>query len=72
MERPHSGIQVNNSPAKSVLFFLLKVYLFIYSWLWWVSVAVHRLSLGWRVGLLFLAVCRLLIATASLVVEHGL
>ena len=38
--------------------FLLKVYLFIYFifWLWWI----------------FVALCRLLVAVASLVVEHRL
>ena len=39
----------------------------------WVFVAVPRLSLVVVSGrLLFVAVCRLLIAVASLVVEHGL
>ena len=47
-------------------------YLFIF-WLRWVFIAVHRLSLvAARGGLLFIAVRGLLIAVASLVVEHGL
>ena len=47
--------------------------LFIYFWLHWVFVAVHGLSLvGGEWGLLFIVVCRLLIAVASLVVEHRL
>ena len=45
-----------------------EIYLFI--WLWWVFIAAQRLSLVAR--LLLVAVCRLLIAVASLVVEHGL
>ena len=51
-----------------VLFFLI---LFIYFWLCWVFVAECRLSLvgtGWS----YPRVCRLLIAVAFLVVEHGL
>ena len=49
-----------------LFFFLiyLFIYLFIYFWLRWVFVAVRRLSL--------IAVRGLLIAVASLVVEHGL
>ena len=50
-----------------------KFYLFIYLWLCWVLVAAHGLfsSCG-EPGLLFNAVRRLLIAVASLIVEHGL
>ena len=46
---------------------------FIYFWLHWVFVAARRLfsSCGER-GLLFVVVHGLLIAVASLVVEHGL
>ena len=54
-------------------FFNKFIYLFIYFWLPWVFVAAHGLfsSCGeW--GLLFVAVLGLLIAVASLVVEHGL
>ena len=54
----------------NVFFFLYK---FIYFWLRWVFVAGRGLfsSCGER-GLLFVAVHGLLIAVASLVVEHGL
>ena len=50
-----------------------KIFLFIYFWQRWVFVAARGLSrsCGER-GLLFVAVCRLLIALASLAVEHGL
>ena len=54
--------------------FLINLFiLFIYFWLSWVFVAVSGLfsSCGER-GLLFVAVCGLLIAVASLIVEHGL
>ena len=47
--------------------------LFIQFWLRWVFVAARRLSLaGGELGLLFVVVCGLLIAVASLVAEHGL
>ena len=47
--------------------------LFIYFWLRWIFVAGHGLFSSWREqGLLFVAVLGLLIAVASLVVEHGL
>ena len=49
------------------------IYLFIYLWLRWVFVAACGLfsSCGkWR--LLFVVVCGLLTAVASLVAEHGL
>ena len=56
-----------------LLLLFFNIYLFIYLWLHWVFVAVLRLSLVVaRGGLLFVAVCWLLIAVASLVVEHGL
>ena len=46
-------------------------YLFIYLWLHWVFVAARGLSLvNGKRRLLFIAVSRLLIAVASLVVEH--
>ena len=54
--------------------FYLFIYLFIYLfWLLWVFVATCGLfsSCG-KQGLLFVAVCRLLIAVASLVAEHRL
>ena len=54
-------------------FFFKNIYLFIYFWLCLVFIAVHRLSLlAASRGLLFVAVCGLLIAVASLVAEHGL
>ena len=54
------------------LFFLNLFILFIYFWLCWVFIAVCGLfsSCGEQ-GLLFVVVCRLLIAVASLV-EHRL
>ena len=57
-----------------LFFFLIHLFiLFIYFWLGWVSVAARGLSLVVASGgLLFIVVCRLLIAVASLVVEHGL
>ena len=63
-----------NSPPvdkrKLPFIFLVFIYLF---WLCWVSVAAHRRSLvvvsG---GYSLVAVCGLLIAVVSLVVEHGL
>ena len=59
-----------------ILFFFYKfiyLFLFVYFWLHWVSVAARGLfsSCGKR-GLLFIVVRGLLIAVASLVVEHGL
>ena len=54
------------------LFWNFTTKFFFFFWLFWVFVAVHRLSLScdeW--GLLFIAACELLTAVASLVVEHG-
>ena len=46
---------------------------FFFFWLHWVFVAARGLSLVVvSRGLLFIAVCGLLIAVASLVAEHGL
>ena len=57
-------------PGKSLNMYF---YLFIYFRLCWVFVAAHRLSLvASSGGLLFVVVCRLLLAVASLVAEHGL
>ena len=54
----------------SVFFFDLFIFNF---WLHWVFVVVHRLFSGCsEQGLLFVVVCGLLIAVASLVAEHGL
>ena len=53
--------------------FILSIYLFIYFWLCWVSIAVRGLSLVAKTGGCSLAVVwGLPIAVASLVVEHGL
>ena len=50
----------------------LFIYLFIYFWLHWVFISAHGLfSSGGERGLLFVAARGLLIAVASLVVEHG-
>ena len=51
--------------------FFFKIYLFIY-WLRWVFVAVRGLSLVVASGGYSVAVRGLLIAVASLIVEHGL
>ena len=49
-----------------------KPYLF-YFWLHWVFIAAHGLFSGCgEQGLLFIAVCGLLIEVPSLVAEHGL
>ena len=55
------------------LFFYIYKFIYFIFWLHWVFIATRGLfsSCGQR-GLLFIAVCRLLIAVASLVVEHGL
>ena len=55
-----------------IFYFILFIYL-IYSWLRWAFIAARGLSLvASSGGLLFVAVRGLLIAVASLVVEHGL
>ena len=52
------------------LFILFNLF---YFWLHWVLVAARRLFSGCgELGLLFAAVCGLLIAVASPVVKHGL
>ena len=56
--------------SKPNAFYFYFIYLFIYLWLCWVFVAAFS-SCSER-GLLFVAVCGLLIAVASLVAEHGL
>ena len=48
------------------------LFYFIYFWLHWVLVAAQAFSSCGELGLLFLVVHGLLIAVASLVVEHGL
>ena len=66
-------------PLRSESFFFLIIISFIYFWLHWVFIAVRGLfffffffvsSCGER-GILFIAVHGLLIAVASLIVEHG-
>ena len=50
-----------------------QIYLLIYFWLCWVSVAAHRLSLvSESRSYSLVAMCQLLNVVASLVVEHGL
>ena len=62
------------STRKGVLLFFIYLFLFIYYlWLCWVFIAAHGLfssCIEW--GLLFIAVCGLLVAVVSLVAEHGL
>ena len=57
-----------------ITLFLLKKIIdlfYIYFWLHWVSIAVHRLPLvSARGGFSLVAVCRLLLAMPSLVAEH--
>ena len=53
-------------------FFKIFIYLFIYFWLCWVFVAACGLSLVVASRDYSLLWCQLLIAVASLVVEHGL
>ena len=53
-------------------FLFLNIYLLIYFWLSWVFVAMRAFSSCGEQRLLFIAVRGLLIAVASLVVEHGL
>ena len=51
---------------------ILFIYLFVYFWLRWVFVAVHRLSLVVASRGYSVALHGLLIAVASLVAEHRL
>ena len=52
------------------VFFLIN--LFIYFWLSWVFIAERAFSSCGERGLLFIVLCGLLVAVASLVAEHGL
>ena len=55
------------------VYLLSFIYIYIYLWLRWVFVPSHGLSLVVASrGYSLVAVCRLLIAVASLVAEHGL
>ena len=56
----------------SFLFFKINLFIYFYFWLCWVLVAAHTFFSCGEWGLLFIVVCRHLIAVASLVVEHGL
>ena len=57
----------------SIHTFVLNKCAFFFFWLHWVFIAVHGLfSSCNELGLLFVAVCGLLTAVASLVAEHGL
>ena len=70
-----SSISVYSSVTVFVgpfLFIHSFIHLFIYFWLHWVFLAAWAFSSCSEWGLLFFAVCGLLIAVASLVVEHGL
>ena len=67
---PEDYSQVFNYLVLLFLFFLKNLFIF---WPCWVFVALHRLSFQlWQAGCTLVAVCGLLIALASLVVEHRL
>ena len=67
------ALATGSSFSRHVIYFFFFFNLFIYFWLGRVFVAVRRLfSSCSEWGLLFVAVRGLLIAVASLVVEHGL
>ena len=69
----HADFFFFNSVFLVVSFFVFNINLFIYFWLHWVFVAARGLSLVCsKRGLLFVAVCGLLIAVVSLVAEHEL
>ena len=70
----NASFMVGVPVALSRIIFLINLFiLFIYFWLHRVFVAAHGLSLvGGERGLLFVAVHGLLVAVASLVVEHRL
>ena len=65
LSHTHSSLSPSTSP--------FTIYLFVYSWPRWVFVAVYGLLLvAVSRGYSVVAVCRLLIAVASLAVEHRL
>ena len=67
------GYIVSKYPQRNTSFLFKKINLFIYFWLCWVLIAGRGLSLvAGSGGLLFIAVCGLLVAVVSLVAEHGL
>ena len=68
----NASVTENNFPSFFFFFFFYKFYLF-YFWLCWVLVAAHGLFSGCgERGLLFVAVCGLLVVVTSLVMEHRL
>ena len=68
----YSYFQFSDNPRPNLQIIYLFLYKFIYFWLHWVFVATRVFSSCSKWGLLFIAVCRLLTAVASLVAEHGL
>ena len=54
------------------IYFYNFIYLFTCFWLPWVFIAVRAFSSCRELGLLLVAACGLLVAVASLPVEHGL
>ena len=69
LQNSYSYLLVQHS---SSFFFYLFIYLFIYLWLSWVFSCARAFSSCSKQGLLFIAVCWLLIAVASVVAEHRL
>ena len=69
-------VMAKGCSAKGVLekffFFKLFIYLFIFLAALGLCCCVRAFSSWGELGLLFVVVCRLLIAVASLVAEHGL
>ena len=65
-------LAIVNSAVMSIGVHVSFFFKFIYFWLHWVFVAVRAFSSCGEQGLLFIAVCGLLTAVASLVAEHGL
>ena len=56
-------------PSRCLVRFL---FLILFTWLCWVSIAAAAFSSCSEQGLLTVAACRLLIVEASLAMEHGL
>ena len=60
-------------PCSLSFYIYINLFILLYFWLRWDFLAAHGLFSGCgEQGLLFVAIHRLLIAVASLVVEHGL
>ena len=81
LARPQHALRKSELPVseepyffyRSVFFFLINLFILFYFWLHWVFIAAHGLFSGCsEQGLLFVEVCGLLIAVASLVAEHEL